>query len=122
MTRNRKKPPAESTPPPAPATAAPLVPLWSAPAGRDGRLLLSRDPARGILLIGPDDGAPPLRLNKPAREFLRQNGFVESADDGTWTRPMNRDADFQDRLDAERVLLKVAEMHRDQGPVGRRGR
>lgn len=124
MTRSRKKQSAEASPPTAPPTsvAAALVPLWSAPAVRDGRLLLSRDPARGLLLIGPDDGAPPLRLGKPAREFLRQNGFVEETASGAWTRPMDCDADFQDRLDAERVLLKVAEMHRDEGPAGRRGR
>ena len=99
-----------------------LVPLWSAPAGRDGRLVLSRDTGRGVLLIGPDEGAPSLRLGKPARELLRQNGFVEESAGGVWTRQMDRDADFQDRLDAERVLLKVAEMHRGDGPTGRRGR
>ena len=132
MARSRKTGSAGVTPPPTPQSSAPPVPvvpppvrLWTADAGDDGCLALFQDTVRGILLMAPADPEKPLRLGKPAREFLRQNGFAEETAGGPWTRPMDRDADFQDRLDAERVLLKVAELHRGDGPTrpsGRRGR
>lgn len=131
MARSRKKgtadaaPPAQNPPASPPPVVPPPVRLWSADGGRGRRLGLYQDPAGGVLRIAPADPAQPLQLPAAACDLLRQNEFAEEALGGPWARPVDADRVLLDRLDAERVLLKVAELCRGDGPspsTGRRGR
>lgn len=127
MARGRKKaPPAPadhrdpSAPvphPPAPAT--PAARLLTADAGGGVIISLREDAGRGLLVIAPDQPEKPAGLGLPALAVLSENGFAEEETGGAWVRPIDREASFQDRIDAERVLLKVAELLRGSRGTGR---
>lgn len=131
MARSRKKKePTQAAPTPtplspesAPPASPPPIRIWAADAGDDGLLVLYQDPARGVLMIAPAEIDQPLRLSAAAGEFLRENEFAATSPDGPWTRTINPVSALTDRIDAERLLLKAAELHRgSRGRSSGRGR
>lgn len=130
MTQRRRK---RTDPQPTTASdAAPIPKNWSrqfrAGVEGGGQFVLYEDRDQGRLVIVYEAPAGGKQLDEPVRATLRKNEFAEDGErTGTWVRPLDREAVFQDQIDAERIMLAIAEQMRSReesgkGPGGRGGK
>ena len=105
MTSTRKSTRPVTIPVPPPAVPR----LHAAVSGGTLRLFEDRTADRfEIVLDRPDAAAP---MTAALDELLHANGFTPLPErPGAWGRAIDREAAFQDLIDAERVLLKAADL------------
>ena len=118
MARSRKKPPPPDAPPtaPPPADAGPAVVNKMTVAAGPGRAHLKHDRAADRWVIAFDLPDPAAGSSAAVGEHLRANGFTPADGSPGWVRPVDREAMFQDLIDAERVLLAAAALVPDAAP------
>lgn len=105
MASTRKQPCPVTIPVPPPAVPR----LHAAVAGGTLRLFENRTAARFEIVLDRRDAAtlPTTDLDT----LLRENGFTPLPDrPGAWGRAIDREAAFQDLIDAERVLLQASNL------------